>query len=162
MSPNQIVAWNLQAARQEAGFTQVETVKRLEGYGIKLSRAAYSAAESSWRGKRVRHFSADEVYAFARVFDQSFGYFFEPPLGVEDIALEGHGPDLYRLAVLDMCYSPGRGLHHRLELSPETSQLIANWAEAYSHLQSDREHEIDSLLKAHGRIKGTGFERKTS
>src|SRR5262249_46997490 len=116
MTPNQIVAWNLQAIRTdeahlpEGALSQAETVKRLEPFGVKLSRAAYSAAESSWRGKRVRHFTADEIHAFARVFRKPITYFFEPPTGVEEIAPEGAAEPIDRLALFDLCYLPDADL----------------------------------------------------
>ena len=154
MTPNQIVAWNLQSARTWLGnrrhLSQAETVKLLEPFGVKLSRAAYSAAESSWRGKRVRHFSADEIYAFAQVFDKPFSYFFEPPPGIDEIAPEGASETTDWLTVLDRCYTPDFDLYIRLGGATETLELTAKWASEYRFLRARREREIE---EAYRRVK---------
>lgn len=80
LSPCQIVAWNLERARRSRGWSQEETAKRAEPYlGHRLSRAAFSQAERSIEGKRIRRFDADEIVAFARVFELPVSYFFIPP-----------------------------------------------------------------------------------
>jgi transcriptional regulator with XRE-family HTH domain len=80
LSPCQIVAWNLGRARRARGWSQEETARRLEPcLGYRLSRAALSQAERSIEGKRIRRFDADEIVAFARVFELPVSYFFIPP-----------------------------------------------------------------------------------
>jgi hypothetical protein len=45
-----------------------------------VSRAAFSQAERSIEdGRPIRRFDADEIVAFARVFEKPVGYFFAPP-----------------------------------------------------------------------------------
>jgi transcriptional regulator with XRE-family HTH domain len=80
-SANQLVAYNLRRARREAGLTQKEAGARLGHYLEKpWSVASFSAAESTAKnGARTRLFSADEILAFARVFEQPIAYFFTPP-----------------------------------------------------------------------------------
>jgi hypothetical protein len=69
------------AARRARGWTQTETARALEPYlGYRLSRAAFSQAESSLiEGHQIRRFDADEIIAFARVFGRTVGSFFSPP-----------------------------------------------------------------------------------
>jgi hypothetical protein len=80
LSPNQVVAHNLAAARELRGWTQEQAAAALEPYvGRRWSKASFSAAERSVTGDRVRQFDADEIVAFARAFDLPVGWFFLPP-----------------------------------------------------------------------------------
>jgi transcriptional regulator with XRE-family HTH domain len=80
LSPNRVVGYNLQRARQRRGWSQKETVKRLVPFlRQRWSVATYSQAERSIASLRVRHFTADEIVAFAQTFDVSIGFFFMPP-----------------------------------------------------------------------------------
>jgi hypothetical protein len=81
LSPCQLVAWNLEAFRRERGWTQGETVRRLEPYlGYRLSRPAFSQWERSIdQGKPIHRFDADEIVALARVFDVHVAFFFQVP-----------------------------------------------------------------------------------
>ncbi len=56
ITPNQIVAWNLNYFRKVAELTQEEF-----GHLVGWSKAIVSAAERSWDSKRVRQFSADDI-----------------------------------------------------------------------------------------------------
>src|SRR5215469_2608165 len=81
LSPCQVVAWNLARIRQHKGWSQEEAARALEPYlGYRLSRAAFSRAEQSLAGKRIRRFDADEIVAFARVFEVPIVYFFGVPV----------------------------------------------------------------------------------
>jgi transcriptional regulator with XRE-family HTH domain len=64
VSINQLVAYNLAYWRKVAGLTQEELGER-----IGWSKAAVSAAERSWDGKRIREFDADLLITFAMVLD---------------------------------------------------------------------------------------------
>jgi hypothetical protein len=82
LTPNEIVAYNLSLARNQARWTQAELGRRLAPYlGEKWSAAVVSSAEKSYRGRsgRIRRFTADEVVAFAQVFDLPVVWFFIPP-----------------------------------------------------------------------------------
>jgi hypothetical protein len=80
LSPCQIVAWNLEQVRRERGWSQDEAIRRLEPYlGYGMTRAAWSKAERSYDGNQVRHFDAEELVAFARVFEVPISYFLTPP-----------------------------------------------------------------------------------
>jgi transcriptional regulator with XRE-family HTH domain len=84
LSINQVVAYNLMRARRRHGWTQDETADRLTAAtGRKWTNATLSAAERSWQTGRIREFNANELVAFARVFDQPVAYFFLPPEGSE-------------------------------------------------------------------------------
>lgn len=79
LTPNQLVAYNLQRARRLRKWTQEEAAAHLEPFlGVRWSKASWSAAERSVAGDRVRQFSADEVVAFARGFGLSVAFFFMP------------------------------------------------------------------------------------
>lgn len=81
MTPNQVVAWNLQFARAIRGWKQEEAAERLEPYlGKRWSKATYSAAERSIAGKRIREFNANDIVAFARAFELPIAWFFMPPI----------------------------------------------------------------------------------
>jgi hypothetical protein len=80
LSPCQIVAWNLERVRRTRGWSQEQAAKVLEPYlGYRLSRAAFSQAERSLHGGKIRRFDADEIVAFARAFEVAIPYFFGPP-----------------------------------------------------------------------------------
>ncbi|MEV4672191.1 helix-turn-helix domain-containing protein [Actinomadura sp. NPDC049382] len=77
---NQVVAYNMAYFRKVAGITQEELGRRLCGWTSKpWSKAAVSAAERSWDGKRVRQFDADLLYGLARALDVPISAFFLPP-----------------------------------------------------------------------------------
>jgi transcriptional regulator with XRE-family HTH domain len=80
LTPNQVVAYNLARARELKGWTQDQAAEALEPYlGVRWSKASVSQAERSVAGGFVRNFSADEIVAFARAFDQPVTWFFMPP-----------------------------------------------------------------------------------
>lgn len=80
MTANQVVAFNLMRERRARGWSQEQLGKALERQtGRMWSKASVSAAESSWRGGRVRRFDANELLALAIVFDTPIAAFFRPP-----------------------------------------------------------------------------------
>jgi hypothetical protein len=93
LSPCQIVAWNLERIRRKRRWSQEEAAVKLEPYlGYRLSRAAFSQAEQSLAGKRIRRFDADEIVAFARAFDVHVPYFFcvpAPHFGHKAVVVNG-------------------------------------------------------------------------
>jgi transcriptional regulator with XRE-family HTH domain len=79
---NQVVAYNVRAARELRGWTQEEFAERLERYlGTRLTQASVSAIERSWDGDRRREFDAHELLIFAMVFDLPIVWFLLPPKG---------------------------------------------------------------------------------
>ena len=81
LTPNQVVAHNLQQIRQWRGLTQSEAAEAIEPYvGKRWSKANFSAAERSIAGERIRQFDADEIVAFAKAFDVPVTWFFLPPV----------------------------------------------------------------------------------
>ena len=79
---NQVVAYNVKAARELRGWTQDELADRLEPYlGQRLTQASVSAIERAWDGDRRREFDAHELLTFAMVFDLPIIWFLLPPAG---------------------------------------------------------------------------------
>ena len=80
LTANQVVAFNLQQARDWRGWTQDEAAVALEPYlGVLWSKATFSQAERSVAGRFIRNFTADEIVAFARGFELPVTWFFMPP-----------------------------------------------------------------------------------
>jgi transcriptional regulator with XRE-family HTH domain len=79
---NQVVAYNVRAARELRGWTQEEFAARLEPYiGQRLTQASVSGIERAWDGDRRREFDAQELLFFALVFDLPIVWFLIPPPG---------------------------------------------------------------------------------
>ncbi len=79
---NQVVAYNVRAARELRGWTQEELADRLEPYlGQRLTQAGVSSIERAWDGDRRREFDAHELLIFAMVFDLPMLWFLLPPPG---------------------------------------------------------------------------------
>lgn len=79
---NQVVAYNVRAARELRGWTQEELSERLEPYlSQRLTQAGVSAIERAWDGDRRREFDAHELLVFAMVFDLPILWFLLPPPG---------------------------------------------------------------------------------
>ena len=81
LSPNQIVAYNVERLRRERGWTAVETARRWGALlGRKISLASYSAMERSVEGRRIKSFDADEIFSLARLFGVRVWFLFIPPI----------------------------------------------------------------------------------
>lgn len=79
---NQVVAYNVRAARELRGWTQEELAERLERYlGQRMTQAGVSSIERAWDGDRRREFDAHELLIFAMVFDLPMIWFLLPPPG---------------------------------------------------------------------------------
>lgn len=79
---NQVVAYNVRAARELRGWTQEDVAARLEPYlGQRLTQASVSSIERAWDGDRRREFDAHELLIFAMVFDLPILWFLLPPPG---------------------------------------------------------------------------------
>lgn len=80
VTANQVVAYNLIRARRLRGLTQEEAGQRIAAHlGEPWHKATWSAAERSVAGERIRNFDADEILAFAQLFDVPVAWFFLPP-----------------------------------------------------------------------------------
>ncbi len=79
---NQVVAYNVRAARELRGWTQEEFAARLEPYvGQRMTQAGVSSIERAWDGDRRREFDAHELLVFAMVFDLPIIWFLLAPPG---------------------------------------------------------------------------------
>ncbi len=80
MNVNQIVAYNLRAARERKGWTQETLAKTLERLsGIPYSHAMVSALERAWDGGRRREFDAQELALLSAALEVPIVWFFLPP-----------------------------------------------------------------------------------
>lgn len=98
---NQVVAYNLQAARRAQQWPQDYLAHQLVKYTNRpWSNATVSAAERSWESGRTRRFDANELLALSRVFNLPVAYFFLPPDHADEsfayIAGTPGGPDEYK------------------------------------------------------------------
>ncbi len=98
---NQIVAYNLRAARKLRGWTQGELAARVEPFlNTRPSQATISALERSWDPTRPhREFDVQHIAAFAAALDVPIVWFFLPPPG-DRRAVQGLGRTLDQLYVL--------------------------------------------------------------
>lgn len=86
---HQIVAYNFRRAREEAGWTQAQTSEMLEPLlGMRLNQAGVSAIEKTFDSHRRRNIDVHEVVAFSRCFGRPIGWFFIPPPGAGEDAIE--------------------------------------------------------------------------
>ena len=100
LNVNQVVAFNLRAARQLEGWTQevlAEEITRLSG--THCTRTMVSELERAWDGRRRRQFDAHEIALFAAALKVPIGYFFLPPPD-EHRNLEGIGRSVRVLHLL--------------------------------------------------------------
>jgi transcriptional regulator with XRE-family HTH domain len=75
ITPNMLAAFNMARLRQACGWTQDRLGEELGGW----TKAAVSATEHSWDGKKVRKFDADLIASLASIFHVPFSAFFLPP-----------------------------------------------------------------------------------
>jgi hypothetical protein len=103
MTVNQVVAYNLMRARRKRGWAQEETAAKLTAAtGRKWTSATLSAAERTWETGRIRQFDANELVAFARVFNESVASFLIPPEGREGPFVLGTDPGAEKVDTLDV------------------------------------------------------------
>lgn len=96
---NQVVAYNIRAARELRGWTQEDLAGQLEPFlGTRLTQASVSAIERAWDGDRRREFDAQELLVFALVFDLPILWFLLPPPGDHRLMTSTTRPvdELYR------------------------------------------------------------------
>lgn len=90
-TPNQLVAYNLTKARELRGWTQERAVQEVAKYqeGAGWTAVAWSAAERSVAGKRIRQFTADDLLAFSQAFDLPLTWWLLPPGSDKDVEIAG-------------------------------------------------------------------------
>lgn len=77
---NQVVSYNIRAARELRGWTQEDLAARLEVFlGTRPTQATISAIERAWDGDRRREFDVQDVAVYAMAFDLPIVWFFLPP-----------------------------------------------------------------------------------
>lgn len=77
---NQVVAYNLRAAREMHGWSQTHLAERLEdAFGKRVTQSTVSSLERAWSGGRRREFDVHELAVFASVLDVPIMWFLLPP-----------------------------------------------------------------------------------
>ena len=80
LNVNQIVAYNLRAARERKGWTQEVLAGHLQRLsGNPYSHAMVSALERAWDGERRREFDAHELALLSAALEIPIVWFFLPP-----------------------------------------------------------------------------------
>lgn len=113
LTPNQIVARNLKAVREELGISQEEAARRVEphlGTTWAQKKTMWSAIERSDdpENDRARRFTVDDLIAFSLAFERPPIWFLLPP------------PETQRIR-------PTRESRERLEPSELLDALFLNW-----------------------------------
>jgi transcriptional regulator with XRE-family HTH domain len=146
VTANQVVAYNLKRAREGLNLTQELAAQKLGDYlGRRWSKASFSATERSAEGGRIRVFDANELLAFSRVFEQSIGWFFTPPAGVDEVEC-GPREDVSRVV--------GRDELRDSALSSGLATL--GWATQLESIAAELRAEDDSLLQQHAKEDSDG------
>ena len=150
LTPDQIVAWNLRAAREFKGWTPTEATGHLAEYGIDWSVASLSDAERSWHpDTRYREFTAGDLVTFSLAFDLPLPWWFLPPsadeIGVMTIGL-GRVAHLDRSQILDLIYRVNPSVDERLaRLETSPSMTAPERLRMAAHLEQQK-HNLQKLL----------------
>ena len=103
LTVHQIVAYNFRRAREEAGWTQLQTSSHLEPFiGYRLNQAGVSAIEKTYDSERRRNIDVAEVVAFSRCFGRPIGWFFLSPPGTGADRVEPVTDDDHELFAADL------------------------------------------------------------
>ena len=135
LTPNQVVALNLEEARADKRWTQMETVHRLRPFGLRWSRPAYALAVGSPKGKRSARFDANQLIAFARTFARPAWWFLVPPVDWHGnpvkvrLSGESGGGTLDHRAMFEIATGPlslpeARSEEERRRRDQETGQIV--------------------------------------
>jgi transcriptional regulator with XRE-family HTH domain len=156
LTPNQVVAYNLSRARRRAGLTQEQAAERLERFlGTRWSKAVFSAAERGVDGDRIRHFTADDLYALARAFELPVSYFLCPPTWAEEIGHPDSGESVSAAGWLDMVFDVGEDarnwlLREVVPMTAQTTRALRRWGNSLASVVAHRESEVAALAAAAG------------
>ncbi len=97
---NQVVSYNLKAARELRNLTQADLADRLEPLlGSRPTQATISALERAWGSDRRREFDAQQLVVYATALDVPIAWFFLPPPG-DFREIKGVGRPLNDLYIL--------------------------------------------------------------
>lgn len=142
---NQVIAYNMAYFRKAAGLKQEELGERLAGWVTDgpWSKAAVSAAERSWDGKRIRQFDADLIYGLAKALMLPIGALFLPP--------DRDGVDYRYVIVTPHEGRPQLGVDHMGELM---ESLII---EAFAENDADVDDELWAAYRARMKIAATMY-----
>lgn len=102
LNVNQVVAFNMRAARERMGWTQQALADRLSQLsGSPYSHAMVSSLERAWDGERRREFDAQEIALLSVALEVPIVWFFLPPPGESRCIAQLGRPavELYRLLV---------------------------------------------------------------
>lgn len=69
--PDKNIGYNIQNARNKKGYTQEETVAKLQIMGIDISRSTYAKIETNRMNIKV-----SELIAISKLFNVDFNYLF--------------------------------------------------------------------------------------
>lgn len=111
LNVNQVVAFNLRAARKRKNWTQealADEITRLSG--TRCTHTMVSELERAWDGERRREFDAQEIAVLAAALKVPIAYFFLPP------------PDEYRN--LEQLGRPASELHLLLFGYFDTAEIL--------------------------------------
>lgn len=150
IDPNGIVAWNLRQARTLRGWTQAETVERLDEFGIQWSVPSLSDVERSWQpDARYREFTASDLVTFSLTFELPLTWWFLPPTTDDtgDMTLGvTRGTVMDRIEILDLVFGSSPAVEERLT-ALDTSPAIASTERLRiaTHLEK-QEHDLRRLL----------------
>lgn len=169
MSMNQLVAYNLERARRERGMSQEELGAQLFiRTRTKWSKATVSAAvRSAHSTERIRKFDANEIAAFALIFELPIAYFFTPPEDGElpgawcctdrqDALLLGHdSPRVTTPKLADVLSTP-RPTNYEPRMTRLMDRLQVNWTPAQRSnrvpIPWEIQEELDRLAEANGGV----------
>ncbi len=117
-----------------------EASEKMEVFiGERWSKNKFSTAERSVAGKRIRHFTADDLDAFSKTFLVPVGFFFLPPA-------KGSFDGEYANSTLSFEYWVGRSI------APHPSEVRATFDELQKRITGDDRKErrqilLDNLLE---------------
>ena len=134
-------------------WTQEQAAEHLKPYlGERWSKATYSAAERSMEGTRIRQFTADALYAFARGFDVPISYFLCPTtLDPQEIGHANSSETTPALDYLDMVFDVGEDasrwvLRDVVPMTAQTTLKLRRWGKNFAAMVAHREHQVEDLL----------------
>ncbi len=131
---NQLVAYNLTKAREMRGWTQEEAAEKMEPFiGERWSKNKFSTAERSIAGKRISHFTADDLDAFSKTFQVPVGFFFLPPA-------KGSFDGDYANSTMSFEYWVGRSI------APHPAEVRATFDELQKRITGDDRKERRQIL----------------
>lgn len=143
LTPNQVVATVLRDERKARGWSWERVCQELAEYGVSWEKTTYYAAEASrLPDSAPRRFSADELLAFALIFEKPVTWFLTPPEGV---SMSMAGEPLFLRDLLQL------GLHRELADLRPLAERLREVANAIETFEEGRQPEI----KAAAVVRGT-------